>query len=284
MIELLKLLFSKDFISNAKDIVALIKRSKDWKKDIIKYSGTFYFKDKIDSTVLMNTSVKTIADKGWTNEEQQEARFILNELFENSFNHGTPSKERSYVNAELTITSTFFKLSISDFGIDFDLMKELTEQEAFNPNSDKHRGLSFINKLTPEIYQEKSTNKNTVIVIKRQGLKPLRVVKKGDILVFELGNSTYIDDSNFNTLIDRIKTLKIKEKIVIDFGSSKQMMISVAYRNIRQNLIDANIKSDVQISVCGMTTAPIVIREYFEKHFPTFETMEEAIAYHQEKR
>lgn len=280
MIEFLKLIFSKDFVSNAKDIVSLLRKSKDWKKDIVKLSGTFYYKDKIESTVLIDQTIKILESKDWEEEEQNEVRFILNELFENAFIHGTPSKEHSYVNSEVTITSTFFKLSISDFGLEFDLLEELKNQEALNPDSDKHKGLSFVNILTPEITQEKWPNKNTIIVIKREGLRPLEISKIGEIIVFEVGNSTYINDDNFSVFVEKIKSLAEKEKVVIDFGSTRNMMISTAYREIRKELIEAKIQAGIQISVCGLENTPFAIREYFSKRFPKFETREEAIAYH----
>lgn len=42
------------------------------------------------------------------------------------------------------------------------------------------------------------------------------------------------------------------------------------------------LKSGVQIYVCGLATAPFAIREYFEKHFQTFDTVDEAMACHYE--
>jgi len=284
MIEFLKFLFSKDFISNAKDILALLKKSKEWEKDIVRFSGTFYHADRIRSTVLVDQSVKELKKKDWNEEEQTEVKFIMNELFDNSFRYGLPDKELSSVYANITITSSFIEISISDYGVGFDLINELQAQEAFNPESDKHKGLSLINKITPEFYQEKAPNRNTVILIKREGLRPLKTYMKEDVLVFEVGNSYYIDDSNFSQFLDKIKSLTGNQKIIIDFGSTKSMMITRIYRGIRENLMDLSTKSDVRITVCGLYSAPFVIQEYFEKHFPTFDTQEEALLYHQEPR
>ncbi len=284
MIEFFKLIFSRDFISNVKDIISLLRKSKEWKKDIVKLSGSFSYKDKIESTVLIDQSIKVLIMKGWSDEERNEIEFILSELFENSFNHSSPSKEFSSVDAEITITSTFFKLAISDFGVQFDLLQELKNQEALNPDSEKHRGLSFINKLTPEIYQEKRSSKNTIIVIKREGLKPLKVTKNGDVVIFKVGNSIYINDCNFSAFINRIKSLMKNEKVVIDFRGPRNMMSSMAYREIRKELIGAKMRSNLKISVCGLAGAPFAIREYFSKHFPEFNTLEEAVAYHNNKK
>ncbi|MDL2241068.1 ATP-binding protein, partial [Bacteroidales bacterium OttesenSCG-928-K22] len=274
MSELLKLLISKDFVSNAKDIIALMRRSKDWKKDIVKYNGLFYHQDKIESSVLIEESVKIAGSKGWSDEEQREAKFILTELFDNSFSHGLPSKEHSFINADIVISSTFLKLTLSDFGVTFDLIEELRNQEAFNPDSDKHKGLSFITKITPEIYQEKYANKNTIIVIKRQGLKPLRIRKQNDILVFEVSNSTYVNDNNLGVFVDKINALTSDSKIIIDFGSTRNMMITKMYREIRHTLQKVEQTANIKIAVCGLEEVPIAIRDYFSSRFPTFETFE----------
>lgn len=275
MFDLIKLLFSKDF----KDAVGLVRKSKDWKKDIVKYTGTFYSSEKLESTVLIDETLKILKAKNWTDTELTDAKFILRELFENSFSHGMPSADHSTVHADIVITSTFLKISLSDYGVHFDLIKELQNQEAFNPNSEKHRGLSLINSLTPEIYQEKLPEKNTVIVIKRQGLKPLRTRKEGNILVFEVSNSTYVNDSNYVAFVDRISKLVPDSKIIVDFGAINDVLSSRIIASVRDTLVKAQTTSNVNIAICGLNEAPHVIQDYFEKKFATFDKLSEAVDY-----
>jgi anti-sigma regulatory factor (Ser/Thr protein kinase) len=273
MFDIIKILFSKDF----KDVVGLVRKSKDWRKDIVKYSGTFLFNERLESTVLIDETIKILKSKNWSESEQTDTKFILNELFENSFNHGMPSKEHSTVYADIIITSSFIKISLSDFGLNFDLLQELQKQEAFDPESDKHRALSLINNLTPEIYQEKLPKRNTIIVIKRQGLKPLRIKKQKDVIVFSVSNSTYVNDSNFIIFTERISKLAPHSKIVIDFGAINDNMRTSLIHDVRDTLVQAKKQSNLNIAICGLDKAPHVIQDYFGKKFATFNTLEEAI-------
>lgn len=63
MLEFLKFIFSKDFVSNSKDIIAFLKKSKEWQKDIDRYTGLFYKKDKDESIVLIDQTIKKLKEK-----------------------------------------------------------------------------------------------------------------------------------------------------------------------------------------------------------------------------
>lgn len=281
MLEFLKLLISKDFINNAKEIVNLLRNNKDWRKDIVKYSGDFEYKDKIESTIFINKCISIIAEKGWDIDEQIEVRFILNEIFENSFEYGMPSKELGLISASATITSSFIKFSTTDLGLGFDLNKELLNQEIFNPESDKHKGLAMVSRITPEIMQEKTPRRNTIIVIKRQGLKPLKIKKQNGIIIFHVGNSTYINEDNFKILIDKLKEIPNNEKVIIDFENSN-MLNSYIYRDIRKELLNTEQNQNANIIICGLSLAPFVIKDYFERKFITFDHLTGAIIHHTE--
>ncbi|MFC1785644.1 ATP-binding protein [Candidatus Neomarinimicrobiota bacterium] len=98
----------------------------------------------------MEESLKLIENKKWVKSEVNEVSFILNELFDNSFQYGLPNSSHSFINAEVTATSTFIKLRLKDYGQDFNLEKELKIQEALIPDSKKHKGLALIHNITPE--------------------------------------------------------------------------------------------------------------------------------------
>lgn len=281
MLEFFKLIISKDFISNSKEILNLLRKSKDWKKDITKYSGSFEYIDKIDSTIFIKKSLDILKEKNWNVEEINEVKFILNELFENSFEHGMPSKENGLMEAHATITSTFIKFSTTDLGLNFDLIAELQRQEIFNPDSDKHKGLALISKITPEITQEVTPRRNTIIVIKRQGLKPLKIRKQNGVVIFEVGNSTYVNEDNFKFLIVKLKEISTNQKIIIDFENS-QMLNSYIYRAIRKELLNSEQTKNLNIIICGLSAAPLVIQEYFESKFITFDHFTGAIRHHTE--
>lgn len=279
MLEFLKLVISKDFVTNSKEIINLLRRSKDWKKDITKYSGSFEYKDKIESSIFINKCIEILKAKYWNEDELNEVKFILNELFENSFEYGMPSKELGLIEANATLTSTFIKFSTTDLGLNFDLVKELQNQEIFNPESDRHKGLALISKITPEIIQEKTPRRNTIIVIKRQGLKPLKVRKENGIIIFEVGNSTYVNEDNFKILINKLQNITINQKVIIDFENSK-MLNSYIYRAIRKELLNSEQNKNANIVICGLNSSPFVIKEYFENKFITFDHITGAIIHH----
>lgn len=281
MLEFLKLIISKEFVSNSKDIINLLRKSKDWKKDITKYSGSFEYKDKIDSSIFIAKCIELLKEKNWNDDELTEVKFILNELFENSFEYGMPSKELGLIVANATLTSTFLKFSITDLGLKFDLEKELQNQDIFNPESDKHKGLALISKITPEIIQEKTPRRNTIIVIKRQGLKPLKVSKQNGIIIFEVGNSTYVNEDNFKVLIKKLQDISTNQKVIIDFENS-EMLNSYIYRGIRKELLNSEQTKNANIVICGLNSAPFVIKEYFESKFITFDHITGAIIHHTE--
>jgi len=282
-IDFFKLIFSKDFVSNSKEIISLLRRSKEWRKDIVKFDGTFSYGNQIESTIFIDRSIRVLKEKGWEEQEREEVKFIMRELFQNSFSYGLPSKEYSYVNTTAIITSTFIQFSISDCATNFALLAELQNQGAYDPESDKHKGLSFINKITPEFYQD-NTTVNTVVVIKRQGLRPLIVEKEGDVLLFKVGNSSYVDDRNCQLFIERLSKVTPKGKVIIDFGAARSLLGTRQIREIRQSLIEAQKASDLKIAVCGLEYAPYVVFEYFEKKFPVFMSIEDALNFHKSFR
>lgn len=203
-----------------------------------------------------------------------------------------PSEEHSNIWAEIIITSTFIKLTLKDYGQKFDLNQELQKQEAFKPNSKLHKGLSLVNKITPELYQEDSFDKNIVIMIKREGSRPLKLIEKNNIIIFELGNGKYLNENNLKFFIERLNAIKDKSKILLDFdpiesdGEYQEFKEahylfgpSFAIREIRQNLERIQEESNQNIAICGLDRVPFVIKEYFEASFPVFYLRTEAMFY-----
>ena len=271
MIELLKLLFSKD----AKELISILRSSKEWKKDIKKFSGKFQKKDKDESYVLIEWTIAELAKKNWSLEEQKESRFIISELINNSFEHGLPNKEYSVIDADILVTTSFLKVTLKDYGQNFDLEKELELQEAFNTDSKKHKGLSLINQITPEIYQEDSTTRNVIVTIKRKGLRPLKTEIIDGILVFKLGSVNYINEMNYKVFIDRLSKLKHETKIIIDFSEQSEYInpiLSRAMRTFEETLEKTIDSKNVRIAIIGLENEPWIIKEYFEKRFDVFES------------
>ena len=170
--DLFKLLISKDFVSNAKSIINILNKTKSWKNDIVKFTGSFSSTQRLDADVIIERSLSVLKDKAWDKDEIEDVRFILLELVNNSFAYGLPNKEYSSVNIDIIITTPYIKMSISDNG-HFDLKQELLSQNCSIPGDALNKGLSFVYQITPEISQNIEFGYDEIVVIKRKGSKPM---------------------------------------------------------------------------------------------------------------
>ncbi|MFC1785645.1 hypothetical protein ACFL0J_08495 [Candidatus Neomarinimicrobiota bacterium] len=125
-------------------------------------------------------------------------------------------------------------------------------------------------------------------MIKRAGLKKLEISEYDDIIIFKLGNDTYVNDLNYKRFIERFKALEKNTKIIIDFDEQDEdryVTRSLATRIITEALTNAIDKYDIKIAIIGLNSAPWVIRNYFKNNdFPIFERFVEAVTYLNEKQ
>lgn len=285
MMEFIKLLLSKDFVSNFKEIITILRRSSEWRKDIVVYKGKFLNEEKDESQVLIKEALKMLRQKEWSEEETGEISFVLSEIIDNSFKYGIKNPEFGFVQCTLTITSSFIKMQISDNGVNFDLKEELRKQGAFEEKPDKHRGLSFVFKIAPEISQEKAGVTNTIIVIKRKGVKRFKFEKYKDIIIVNVGNNFGEDQTAFNSFVTRIQQLSSDSKIIINLDTddySWHENMSRAIRDIRTTLVKVQNEKGNNVVVCGLDYANFAVKEYFEKYFVIRTNLFESIEYFEE--
>lgn len=276
--DLIKLIFSKEFIQNAKTIIGILKKNKNWKKDIKVFSGTFYQNQRSDIDVLIDQSLAVLKSKGWEQDEINDTSFILQELVRNAFDYGLPDKEYSNVYVNITMATPFIRVSISDNGT-FNLKKELIEQEYTIPGSAKNKGLSFVFQITPELMQNEQP-RNEIIVIKRKGSKPLQKAYIGDILVLKVGTSNYITGDNYSFFANGLYELRNQRKIVVDFDSEEHgfTFVSRIVREARTEM-DSAMQSGSKVCICGLKNAPLPIKTYFAKLFHIEDDVESAILF-----
>jgi anti-sigma regulatory factor (Ser/Thr protein kinase) len=277
MFEFLKLIISKEFISNSRDIISLIRKSKEWKKDIVIYSGKFSKSEEDESTVLIDKSISVLKDKGWSKEESTEVEFIAKEIVRNAFKYGIKNPETGMVFCKMTLTSSFAKILVEDNGVNFELLEELKMQDAFGFNKDKHKGLSFVCRITQEIKQEKSGINNRIIVIKRNGVRPLRIKKIEGISVFSIGEALEEDSKSYDKLLELLKLLLPNEKIIINFGSEARSMGSRVAVSLKEIFVPIQKEGRHNIAICGLENSTFAVYEYFEHYFPVFANLDEAI-------
>jgi anti-sigma regulatory factor (Ser/Thr protein kinase) len=283
MLEILKLIFSKEFIANSKEIISLLRRNKEWKKDITVYTGQFTDHEKDEADVLIDKSISILKEKGWSKEELTDVRFIAVEMVTNAFRHGIKNPEVGTVYCKMTLTSSFAKILVQDNGIDFELVDELKNQNAFGFEKEKHHGLSFVCRITQEIKQEKSGVHNTITVIKRNGVKPLRIKKVEGITVFLIGEAIDEDTKSYERLLKLVELLAPNDKIILNFGSDERSMGSRMSVSLKEVFVPIQNEFKNNIAVCGLENSTFAVQEYFEHYFPVFSTMDDAIDYFHQK-
>ena len=277
-LDFLKFIFSSEFRKGSSDLISVLKQSEDWKNDIKKLSGTFYHSDKDKSDVLIDRSLNILKSKGWKNREVSDVKFIFRELRDNAFLYGLPNKEYSSVNIDVTITSPYIRIAISDNG-KFDLKQELNSQEFSIKGSTQNKGLSLIYQITPELSQSQLP-RNTVVVIKRRGCNPLETEKRGDIVILKVGTTNYITDDNYSVFGEALHEFHNNQKIVVDFGSESTgfEMPTRVIRTARKEIGTA-IQSGSNVCICGLNNAPVSIKDYFSKEFHVEDCLDDAIEY-----
>ena len=276
--EFIKLVSSKDFVQNAKSVISILRKNKEWKKDIVNYNGTFMFDARLDCDVLIERALTELSKKGWDPDEIDEVHFIITELVNNSFSYGLPNKEYSSVHVDIIITTPYVKISITDNG-SFNLKEELITQECTIPGSIHNKGLSFIFQITPEISQN-SLSRNEIVVIKRKGCRTIETEMFGDIVVLKVGTSRYITGDNYTCFGKELLGIQNKQKVVVDFSSEggRTMIWSRGARNARSE-IGAAVVSGSKVCICGLRKAPFPIRAYFLREFHVEDTLQAALNY-----
>jgi len=247
------------------------------------YSGQFSDREKDEAEVRIDKSISVLKQKGWSKEELTDVRFIATEMVNNGFKHGIKNRQVGSIYCKLTLTSSFAKILVQDNGIDFELVDELKKQNAFGFDKEKHHGLSFVCRITQEIKQEKSGANNTITVIKRNGVKPLRIKKIEGVTVFLIGEAIEEDTKAYERLVKLVALLAPNEKVVLNFGSDERSMGSRIAVSLKEVFVPIQNEFKNNIVVCGLENSTFVVQEYFENYFPVLPTLDDAIDYFNQK-
>lgn len=275
----LKLIFSKDFRETFLDIFKLIRSSKEWKKDISVLTGKFSIKNQEETTLIIGKGIAVLKTKDWNENELKDVRFLYNEIVSNAFEHGIKNIDNGVVKIKMTLTPFYIKLEVTDNGKGFDLNQELVKQGAFEGDIEKSHGLSFVCRLTPEISQSKTEENHTVIVLRKQGIRPLKIRKVRDVTIFDF-DGVFEDSGHYwNKFIEKVNLLKKKDKVILNFGANYSSAKSRAISSMTEEFKKVEKKNKVNIAVCGLDNLSYVIEEYFQFHFESFETIVEALDY-----
>ena len=258
MFDIIKFLLSKDFWSNIKDIMSIIKSSDSWKNDIKRYKGRFSKDELFMAEIFIESCIKIINEKQWDVDEIEEIRIVSAELLQNCFTHGFKLHEREKIILKAMMTSSIIKIDFIDFGLDFLLFEEIERQKSSYDRSEGSHGLYLIQKMAIQLLQKKERNKNTISFVKTRGVKTAKIEKANTtIYLITIYSLNEIHSKMFwewaTTLISNSK------KIIIDLQNAK--FISQTVREGSQKLRSLSEFAEKGIAIVAKTD-PFII-EFF---------------------
>jgi len=122
-----------------------------------------------------------------------------------------------------------------------------------------------------------------ITVVKRNGVKPLRIKKMEGITVFLIADSFEEDAKSYERLIKLVELLAPENKIILNFGSDERNMGSRIAVSLKEVFVPIQNEYKNNIAVCGLENSTFAVQEYFEHYFPVFPTLDDAIDYLHEK-
>jgi hypothetical protein len=86
----------------------------------------------------------------------------------------------------------------------------------------------------------------------------------------------------WNKFIEKVNLLKKKDKVILNFGGNYSHAKTRCISSMTEAFKKVEKKNKVNIAVCGLDNLSYVIEEYFQFHFETFESLDEALNYFKE--
>ena len=216
VIDLLKLLLSKDSRETVGFVLKKLRSAPEWRKDVVLLQEKFTRKQKLQIPVLVSHVVDLLSGKGWEYEDIQTAKFMLSELTDHAFEHGIQASPKAAVTVRVQASSDFIEMVVSDPGKGFDLQTEMETQQAADPHSQSCRALGFIYRWANELTQE--TDPHAMRAYFRRQHKPCVVTRNGDCVTFGFQGETQPSGYFWAQIVNEIENLPENVGVVLDFS------------------------------------------------------------------
>lgn len=299
VLELLKMLLSKETYETTGEILRLIKRSPEWKKDLVIVEGKLSLSNKEQVQVLISHAVRLLASKKWDNEEIQSSRFVSLELVCNAFEHGLKQEPKGKIQVKIEVASNFFKIDVTDPGPGFNLSTELKRQGAKDRRSDKCRALGFIYRMMTDLFQDISGHRHTISAVLQKGYNPCEVEKLNNLTIFRFRGETQTSGYFWAEIVREIEELTPDCKVILDFTDvddistralSEILRLLAQYRWIENAqllreprpmdfLAIVSEGGKERVVVCGVENLNYVLRDFLKNQFRVFADKKEALKY-----
>jgi anti-sigma regulatory factor (Ser/Thr protein kinase) len=297
--KLLKMLLSKETRETAGEILKLIKRSPEWKKDLVIAEGKFSSSNKEQVQVLISHAVRLLAGKKWDDEEIQRGRFVSLELLRNAFEHGLKQEPKGEIQVKIEVSSNFYRIDIIDPGHGFDLSAELQCQGAKDRYSNKCRALGFIYRMVTDLSQNISGHRHTISAVLQKGYNPCEVEKIDNITIFEFRGETQPSGYFWAEIVREIEELTPDHKVILDFTKvddistralSEILRLLTQYKWIEYGQMTREPKpmeflamvrenDKEKVVACGVENINYVLRDFLKTRFKCFPDKKQALKY-----
>jgi anti-sigma regulatory factor (Ser/Thr protein kinase) len=298
LLEFLRLLVSKDTRETAKEVLRLVKRSPEWKKDIVLLEGKFPAGEEEHAKVMTSQAMRLLASKKFGNEQIQRARFVSLELIRNAFEHGLKRDQDGQIQVRIEVSSDFYRIGVTDPGSGFDLAEELSRQGAKDKRSERCRALGFIYRMVSDLSQDVSGGKHTVTALIRKGENPCEIERVGDVTIFRFKGEMQLSGYFWAEITREIEELPRTSRAVLDFAEvnevstrllSEIVMLLRRYERMERterepgamDFLDiiSKVKKKPTVVVSGIGGLDYILREFLTNRFMVFPDVDGAIEY-----
>lgn len=169
LIEFAKLIFQKDARDSIKELLALIKKNPEWKRDLVTLDEKFKDSDAARIQILTKFIRELLVQKGWHTKRAGIVEFAIQELSDNSCTHGTPiDGSEGVMCIRAVVSGEWVSCEVTDSGPGFDLAKALQAQA-----TGEAHGLLRVSALAARLSQL-SPNAVAVTIVRQPALIELR--------------------------------------------------------------------------------------------------------------
>jgi len=292
IIEVLRLLFSRESRETVAHVVRRVRASPEWKRDLVVFRETFRVRQKSYVPVFVGYIQKLLALKGWADDDTKAVRFICLELTKNAFEHGLRDNRKGSITVHVQASSDFFEVEVADPGPGFDLSEELARQGASDAFSPSCRALGFIYRLANELCQ--GPRRNTVRALFRTRYKPCIIRTVDGVTLFQFQGETEPSGYFWAQIVNEIESLSPESKVILDFSDVEdvgtravsEIMELLAHRGLLEMRDRAPrgaaaylslLAGEERVVVAGTCAINPALREFLGKHFTVFPTAADAL-------
>lgn len=293
LIGVMKILLSSESRKTAAEILSVIKKSPEWKKDLMVVNESFSASKRPEMEILVDFLADLLASKQWDDDQVRSAHFVISELIQNALEHGLGDSKKRRIGVKARVSKNLFHIAVTDPGPGFNLQEELERQKNRPPEPGQTRALSFISQLTSSLEQTFSPHK--VSATMRRLEKACTIREEGATTIFSFQGEALPSGYYWAEVIARIQELEPERAIILDFSGVRRAPTRFV-SDLERALLEHEFKSEhrqrlkttdfLEEVPAGRKVAVVSIRdllkplqEFFKERFPVCESVDQALRF-----